>query len=180
MKNLRLVCGLLCLLSLPGCLTFGGAERGLGVLNIQNQRSGERSMVQYRLPNGELDPAGLWQLSYLMRDSNSNQAAPIDPNLLDFMADARWKAGLPPQTLIIVTSGYRAPSTNQALRRQNGQAAENSYHLRGQAVDIKIPAISGRRFANAAASLNRGGVAYYASNEHVHLDTGPPRSWDAR
>jgi len=77
------------------------------------------------------------------------------------------------------TSGYRSRATNNSLRRNGGQAAENSYHIRAQAADIKIPGVPGSKVAAMAKQLRRGGVAYYASSDHVHVDVGPVRSWKA-
>lgn len=169
----------LCLL-LSGCFGFGGGapRPGDGLLTLQNQRTGERSTVQYRMQSG-YDPAGLWQLSYLMRDTNIAAAAPMDPRLFDFIDDICGALGLPPQAVVVITSGYRSPQTNAQLRRKSGQVAENSYHLRGQAADIKIPGVPGSRVAQVAKQLRRGGVAYYASSDHVHVDVGPVRSWAA-
>jgi uncharacterized protein YcbK (DUF882 family) len=167
------------MLLLVGCSSFGTPPHGHGVVTLQNQRSGERMTVQYRFPNGQLDPAGMWQASILMRDVRTGEAVSMDPRLLDFIVDVRTALRLPPQAVIVITSAYRSPQTNAELRRQSRQVAENSYHLKGQAADIKIPGVPGSRVAQAAKSLRRGGVAYYQSSEHVHLDTGPPRSWSA-
>jgi uncharacterized protein YcbK (DUF882 family) len=171
---------LLCFL-LAGCSGFGASapRPGDGVLTLQNQRTGERSTVQYRLPGSGPDPAGLWQLSYLMRDSNQGEGVPIDVRLFDFIDDICGALGLSPHAVVIITSGFRSPQTNAALRRKSGQVAENSYHLRGMAADIKIPGVPSSRVAQVAKQLRRGGVAYYASSDHVHVDIGPVRSWAA-
>lgn len=179
MRRCRLFVLFSLLLMISGCAGFGTPPHGHGVLTLQNQRSGERMTVQYRFPNGQLDPAGMWQASILLRDVRTNEAVSMDPRLLDFMVDIRTALRLPPQAVIVITSGYRSPQTNSELRRQSRQVAENSYHLKGQAVDIKIPGVPGSRLAQAAKSLRRGGVAYYPSSDHVHIDTGPPRSWAA-
>lgn len=162
-------------LLLTGCAT--APRFGPGTLTFVNQRSGEQSAVQYRLPDGSLDPAGLWQISYLMRDARAGEAMQMDPNLIAYLDAVIAELGLPPGTKIIVTSGYRAPATNAGLRAQSARVAENSYHLRGQALDFKIPGVSGRRVYEAARRVHRGGYAFYASSEHVHIDTGPYRTW---
>lgn len=55
--------------------------------------------------------------------------------------------------------------------------AENSYHLYGKAMDFKIDGVEGYEIARVAMAMQRGGVAYYNNTGHVHIDTGPPRTW---
>jgi DNA-binding winged helix-turn-helix (wHTH) protein len=38
-----------------------------------------KSAIQFRLPDGSLDPAGLWQISYLMRDVRAAEGTQMDP-----------------------------------------------------------------------------------------------------
>lgn len=165
------------LLLLSGCA--GPPRFGPGTLTFENQRSGESSAVQYRLPDGTYDAAGLWQISYLMRDTRLANAAPIDPALIEYLDAICARLRLSPGAPILITSGYRAPQTNAELRRNSPQVADNSYHLRGQALDFKIPGISGRRVYEAAKDVHRGGYAYYPSSDHVHIDTGPYRTWSS-
>lgn len=168
-------------LLLAGCSNYSPAQqRGQGVVTLENQRTHERATLQYRYPNGEIDLGAWQQASYLMRDVRSPEGVMIDPRLLDFIADIVASLRLPADTVVVVTSGYRSPQTNADLRRQSRQVADNSYHVKGQAADIKIPGIAGRDIAAVATRLQRGGVAYYANNGHVHIDTGPVRTWAAR
>jgi len=164
-------------LLLSGCA--GYAPRTSGVLTISNQRTGETSTVQYRLPNGAIDPAGAWQLSYLMRDVRAAEGMAMDPRLFDFLDAICGELGLPAGAPVVITSGYRSRMTNDSLRQASRQVADNSYHMRGQAIDIKIPGVPGDRVAAVAKRLRRGGVAYYPSSGHVHIDVGPVRSWSA-
>ena len=74
-------------------------------------------------------------------------------------------------------SGYRSPQTNAFLRSRSNGVAENSLHLVGQAIDIRVP---GRRLSDlrsAALSLKAGGVGYYPQSDFVHVDVGRVRSW---
>jgi uncharacterized protein YcbK (DUF882 family) len=77
---------------------------------------------------------------------------------------------------ILVTSGYRTATTNERLRRQGIDAARNSFHLRGHAVDIQISGVAPASMAELGLLLGLGGVGMYAS--FVHLDTGPRRTWN--
>jgi uncharacterized protein YcbK (DUF882 family) len=76
---------------------------------------------------------------------------------------------------ILVTSGYRTEATNERLRRQGIDAARNSFHLRGCAVDIQMPGVAPASMADLGSLLGLGGVGVYAN--FVHLDTGPRRTW---
>lgn len=164
-------------LLLSGCA--GTPCFGPGTLTFENQRSRESSAVQYRMPDGTYDAAGLWQISYLMRDTRAGEATQMDPALIEYLDAICARLRLRPGATILITSGYRASQTNADLRRNSPQVADNSYHLRGQALDFKIPGISGRRVYEAAKDVHRGGYAYYPSSDHVHIDTGPYRTWSS-
>lgn len=180
---MRLPLGLFLLLAslLSGCgLWRGPVDPGFGQITLEIQRTGERDYIVYRTPQGQLLDDGLLQASIMMRDINTNNIVPTDPKLLDFLVRVRGKLHLEPRTPFIITSGYRDPKTNARLRQlTNGKAAENSYHLKGMAVDIKINGVDGEDIADAAMGLKLGGVAYYPSSDHVHIDSGPPRTWRA-
>ena len=73
-------------------------------------------------------------------------------------------------------SGYRSPVTNDRLRRRNSAAAKGSFHVKGKAVDIRIPGYSTNAVRRVALDLKQGGVGYYPRSRYVHIDTGPVRS----
>ncbi len=173
-RPLLLAC--LWLIVLTGCAAT--PPRARGVLTVTNQTSRETDTVAYLRPDGSLDEGGAWRLSYLMRDVRAGQGTAMDPRLFTFLDLICVKLGVPTGRPVVITSGYRTQATNAALRQVSAQVAENSYHTRGQALDIKIPGISGARVARAAKSLARGGVAHYASSDHVHIDVGPVRTWE--
>ena len=164
------------LVLLTGCA--GGRPHTSGTLTIQNQLSGERDTVAYLLPEGGLNVDGAWRLSYLMRDVKAGEGTAMDPRLFVFLDEICSALRLDERRPVIITSGYRSRARNAALSRVNSGVAENSYHTRGQAIDFKIAGISGKKIAKIAWSLQRGGVAYYPSTGHVHIDTGPVRTWE--
>lgn len=141
---------------------------------LYNTDTGERLSVLYRA-NGEYDPAALNTVANFMRDRRSGEIDPLDPALVDLLADIVAKLNLPDSTEVHITSGYRSPATNAILARTNGNVADDSYHMRGQAVDMRIPGVPLSKVAQAAADLQRGGYGLYVS--HVHVDTGPVRTW---
>jgi uncharacterized protein YcbK (DUF882 family) len=76
-----------------------------------------------------------------------------------------------------VISGYRSPTTNAKLAAQGRQVAKRSYHMTGQAIDIRLPGTELKHLHKAALSLNAGGVGKYERSNFVHIDTGRTRRW---
>ncbi len=76
-----------------------------------------------------------------------------------------------------VISGYRSPHTNAALRHVTTGVAENSLHIQGRAIDVRLTSAKTTALRDAAIALKSGGVGYYAESNFVHLDTGDVRSW---
>jgi len=115
---------------------------------------------------------GLAELNWLMRDVQAEEVHPIDLRVYYLLAMVQAQFGRRP---IVVTSGYRTEATNERLRRQGIDAARNSFHLRGCAVDIQVPGVMPASMAGLGLLLGLGGVGVYAN--FVHLDTGPRRTW---
>ncbi|MEI6559357.1 MAG: DUF882 domain-containing protein [Rhodospirillaceae bacterium] len=173
---LRLWRGLmpLALLGLAACA--GGPQPDSRTLVLHHAGSGEEAAATY-FANGRYDRRALFQFSMLLRDRHSNQITDIDPRLIDLLHDLPLRLGLPESTPVEVTSGYRSELTNASLSRSNPNVAERSYHIRGQAADIHIAGVAPEALARAAASLHRGGYAWYPRTGHVHVDVGPVRTW---
>lgn len=141
--------------------------------------TGQRVNVVYGR-DGVYDQRAMEQVADLFKDRRTGEVHPVDPKLLDLLVTVRERLGLTPSTTFVVTSGYRSPLTNAALARRSPNVAENSYHLRGQAVDFHIDGVSSERIADVAGDLALGGYAWYPHTGHVHLDTGPVRTWTPR
>ncbi|ANC90458.1 DUF882 domain-containing protein [Azospirillum humicireducens] len=144
---------------------------------LHHPGSGETVSVTYWRPGDGYDPVAMREISVLFRDRRSDEMIPIDPALIDMLVELRQRVGAAPESPIRITSGYRSSATNASLSRSNPNVAENSYHLRGQAADFSIPGIPPARLAEEAAAMQRGGYAMYAHTGHVHVDTGPFRTW---
>lgn len=115
------------------------------------------------------------QVDHFLRDFRNGEEHPIDPALLDILAAVRGRLGATEPFHVI--SGYRSRATNEMLRRTRGGQAKNSLHLRGQAVDVRLPGVPLARLRDAGLALRRGGVGYYPASDFVHLDTGRVRRW---
>ena len=80
-----------------------------------------------------------------------------------------------------ITSGYRSPKTNARLIEKGLPAARNSLHLKGQAVDFRLPGLHPRVLGELVEGFRAGGVGFYfrvgAKGGWIHADTGPERVW---
>ncbi|WP_170294937.1 DUF882 domain-containing protein [Roseospira navarrensis] len=144
-------------------------------LALDNINTGEKLTVTY-MERGRYLPDALQEINHLMRDRRSGDVAPIDPALLDLISDLCLR--LESRAPVRLISGYRAPETNSRMRSQDRAVARRSYHTRGMAADIALPGRSLGDLRRAAVSLSRGGVGSYPSSGFVHVDVGPPRTWN--
>lgn len=144
------------------------------VLRFYNLHTGESLKAGYR-SNGKLVYRAVDRISHILRDHRTGEIKPIDPNLLDQLhcIVTQMKSHAP----INIISGYRSPRTNAALRRISPGVANDSLHMEGRAIDIRIPGHATRAIYRTAVKLEAGGVGYYPNSNFVHLDTGPVRAW---
>jgi len=159
------------------CILFGGRVAASPSiprrLKLKNVNTGETFEGPYRDETGPI-PSAISDLAAFLRDFHANKIGPIDVGTLDFLADVMDTVG---QTTALVLSGYRTPETNARLRTTMFGVAEKSQHLYGRAIDVSLD----RRLVDAetaARRMARGGVGWYPRSHFIHLDTGPPRSWE--
>ena len=147
------------------------AERTLSFVHLH---TGERLDATY-WADGAYIPDELAAIDRLLRDFRSGDVRPIDPRLLDVLYDLRrdMRTNRPFE----VISGYRSPATNAALRRKSRAVAKKSYHMRGMAIDLRLPGRGLRQLRHAALGQRAGGVGYYPNSGFIHLDVGPMRRW---
>lgn len=144
-------------------------------LHLQNLHTGEKAQVEYWV-KGQYVRASLKMIDRVMRDHHDGSIHSMDPRLLDQIYLLTRTVGKRGPVQII--SGYRSPDTNAALREEDGSGvAQNSYHMQGRAVDIRVPGMPLRYLRMAALKLKAGGVGYYPRSNFVHIDTGPVRRW---
>ncbi len=120
--------------------------------------------------------SALEQLNEVLRDHRTDDVHPIDRKLLDVLYELHARVGRSEPLHVI--SGYRSPATNAKLRARSSRVARKSYHMRGMAVDVRLPGIATSTLRNVARDMNVGGVGYYPRSRFVHIDTGPVRSWN--
>jgi len=121
-------------------------------------------------------PEALEEINYLLRDHRTNEVKEIDPKLFSILYLVHAKVGRPKQPYSVI-SGYRSEATNRKLALKNSGVAKNSYHVKGRAVDIRLPGTETRDLRGAGLALRVGGVGYYKESNFIHLDTGPYRAW---
>jgi uncharacterized protein YcbK (DUF882 family) len=145
------------------------------VLTFRNINNGER--LTSSLKDGKItNKTDLKKLDYLLRDRRTQQIHRIEPQLFSKLYQIQGNLGLR-NTEIQIVCGYRAPATNAAMSARSRGVAQNSYHMRGQAIDFRIDGISLAKVRKVAANLNKGGVGYYPRSNFVHIDVGPNRTW---
>lgn len=142
-------------------------------LSFEHLHTGERLFITYA-ENGRYIPEALHEINYLLRDFRAHEIKSIDPQLLDALCDVHAMLGT--NAPFQVVSGYRSAQTNEGLRQHSHGVAQNSFHIRGQAIDVCVEGRTPLQIRNAALTLNRGGVGYYPES-FVHIDTGPIRKW---
>ena len=147
-------------------------ERRLRLFTV-NQR--ESLDVVYRR-GGELVPEAVERIEHLLRDRRNNQRGPIDPKLLDLLH--RLAESLDADEPFHVISAYRSPATNDRRAATPGSGvAQGSLHVKGQAIDIRVPGVPLEKLRDTATTLKAGGVGYYPKSNFVHVDVGRVRSW---
>lgn len=164
-------------------LAFSGALNALPAsarqtiaheVSFRNAHTGEKFKGVYRIGSYYV-PGAFRKINRVLRDHRTGDIHPIDPELIDILSQVQkdCRCG----TYLDILSGYRSPKTNNMLRRNTKGVAKQSYHLKGQAADIRVPGSSTKKVRNTARALRVGGVGYYPRSGFVHVDTGDVRTW---
>jgi len=143
-------------------------------IEIRNLHTGESIKTTF-WANGEYLNDELQTMNKVLRDHRSNDVHPMDPALFDLLHALQQSVGVSGAFQII--SGYRSEETNQMLRNNSTKVARRSLHMRGKAVDIRLPGCDLERLQASALALKAGGVGYYPRSNFIHVDTGRVRFW---
>ena len=144
-------------------------------LTLYNTHTGEKMTSTY-WAEGQYQPESMKEIQWLLRDHRANKAAEMDPELMDLMHKIQSLIGEKSREFHII-SGYRSPETNAKLSKKSSGVAKKSYHMRGKAIDIRVPGYDIAQLRKAAMSLKSGGVGYYPKSNFIHVDTGRTRFW---
>ena len=127
--------------------------------------------------NGQFDKAVLKQMNVFLADWRTKEPTNMDPALFDLL----WQIynAVDGKQPINIVSSYRSPQTNAKLRSKSSGVAENSQHMKGQAMDMLIPGVNLSTLRSAAMKFQVGGVGFYptSGSPFVHVDTGSVRAW---
>lgn len=155
---------------------FAAGGNDVWKLSFRHAHTGESFSGVYRVGDKYL-PEAFERLSYVMRDFRTGEVFPMDPHVIDILSLVHKNMNVSEPFHIL--SGYRSPKTNAMLKGKTRGVANNSFHMYGQAVDIRIPGQSTRKLRNTARELQAGGVGYYSRSNFIHVDTGDVRSWSS-
>ena len=159
-----------------GSVQSAVAEGETRTLSMHHMHTDESITITYKR-NGRYDEEALKKLDWFLRDWRQQQSTHMDPKLFDII----WEVtrDVHAQKPIEVVCGYRAPATNEMLRKRSSGVAKGSLHTHGQAMDFYIPDVSLKELRYAGLRLQRGGVGFYptSGSPFVHLDTGNVRHW---
>jgi uncharacterized protein YcbK (DUF882 family) len=160
------------LLAIPRPVRAWPAVAPLRRLRLVNAHTGESFDGPFRDDVGPIAVA-LAELSELLRDHHSGEKTAIDVGLLDFLASVMDAVG---EKRATVLSAYRTRETNAMLARTHFGVAENSQHIYGHALDVRLDTRN-EAAVQAARTLQSGGVGWYPHSGFFHIDTGPVRNW---
>lgn len=165
-------------LAAPGALAANTARNPAARerrLALYAPHTGESLRLTYWTPDDGYIGESLREFDHMMRDRHNDKIKPIDRKLLDIIYLLQLK--LQPRQPVQMLSGYRSPETNERMRRTNKGVARKSFHIRGMAVDIRMPDRDFKRLHKAALALQAGGVGRYRRSAFIHIDTGHVRHW---
>ncbi len=145
-------------------------------VSFRNSHTDESFSGVYRVGDKYL-PEAFERINYVLRDFRTQEVFPMDPHMIDLISIMHRKMDAKDPYQIL--SAYRSPKTNAMLGSKYGRVAQNSFHMYGQAIDVRIPDSSTKQLRSTAMSLKAGGVGYYSRSGFVHVDTGDVRSWSS-
>jgi uncharacterized protein YcbK (DUF882 family) len=144
-------------------------------LSLYNIHTREAATIVYRDAAGGYDSAALHRLHHVLRCHFTDEVAPIDIRVIEFLGAVDH--ALHGDREIHVISGFRSAAYNDWLRRHTSGVAARSLHLEGRAIDVRFPGVPLREVRRVALAVGGGGVGYYPTSDFVHLDSGRVRSW---
>ncbi len=149
-------------------------NNGTWKVSFRHAHTGESFSGVYRVGDKYL-PEAFERVNYVLRDFRTKEVFPMDPHILDILSLIHKKLDATDPYSIL--SAYRSPKTNAMLGNRTRGVASNSFHMYGQATDIRIQGFSPSKIRKVAQSLEAGGVGYYPRSGFVHVDTGAVRTW---
>lgn len=158
----------------PGVTAYARGAGDIRQIRFYSGRTGESIRTIYWI-DGSYIPEAMDEITHFFRDWRNNQTHDIDRRTIDFLAAAHNLLRVSEPYMLL--SGYRSPATNNMLRARSRNVAQNSFHTRGQAADVRLKSRSVSQISEAAIACGGGGVGRYSRSNFVHFDCGAKRSW---
>jgi len=117
--------------------------------------------------DGVYDETILHELNHFLRDHRTGESIAMDHALYDQMWEIQSRCG--GDGVFYITSGYRSPTTNNKLLKNSSRVAKQSYHVKGQAIDLHLRGTKLSVLRREALALRAGGVGYYPGANFVAL-----------
>ena len=178
-RNLLKGTGALCLSGIIGgeeLMASSFKKNRFHRLNLYNTHIRKSFYPEIFTPDGNYNIAGLFELDRCMMDYRAYKIARIDLRLVNLLYEINSYIGF--NRRINIISGYRAPETNNYLRKHTSGVAKHSYHMKAMATDIHIDGMRLHKAKDIIRGINQhGGVGYYPNSGFIHTDVGPKRSW---
>jgi uncharacterized protein YcbK (DUF882 family) len=143
-------------------------------LTFKNLHTHERLSATY-WADGRYRPEACQRIDRLLRDHRTGEVAPMSRQLFDALFELQARVGSDAPFEVI--SGYRSPKTNARLASTHSGVARRSLHMRGMAIDIRLPGCSLKSLRAHAIKMKAGGVGYYPKSGFIHVDVGRVRYW---
>jgi len=125
------------------------------------------------MENGRVIESAAKKLDRFLRCHYNGKVHKIDRGLIKLMCRMDKKFG--GNNTLQIISGYRSPEYNAILAKRSSGVASKSLHLKGMAVDFRIPGISMKELYRGVRAMKEGGAGIYS--DFVHMDTGRVRFW---
>ena len=118
----------------------------------------------------------LKQFNHFCRDWRRDEETSMDPELLKTLSRICHDFhSINAPINVEILSGFRTESTNEMLRRKSNLVAQNSFHIKGQALDFRLVGVDDDQMKISAKKHAIGGLGIYRN--FIHIDTGPRRQW---
>ena len=146
-------------------------------IELKNANTGEKMSYFVRSQGKHSKSDGL-AFDEFCRDWRDDEVIAMDKNLINILVNICEpfvdNHGI---VKVDVLSGYRTKRTNEKLRSKSRNVAKNSFHLKGRALDFRVPNVPIETLRVAANKEASGGLGMYRN--FIHIDTGPTRRWFA-
>ncbi|HYD49359.1 MAG TPA: DUF882 domain-containing protein [Terriglobales bacterium] len=149
---------------------------GDGALSFRHAHFDTDIGIRFRRADGSYDAEALARLRHFFRSRGDGREGPLSLRLVELIDYLEQR--LQPKRMILV-SAYRSPEFNDNLRSAGAMAARASLHTQGMAADVMFEGVRLREAWNRMRKLRIGGLGLYEKDHMIHIDSGPPRFWEA-